>query len=113
MVRAVLKDAIKKNGYEVIEAENGKIAYNLAIEELPDLVILDLVMPECDGFETTRKIRTDTRIKHIPILISTGSEGVHCEFNKDTETFIHGFLEKPYKTEVIIEKIKGLLGENK
>jgi len=111
LVRTILKDTLKNN-YEVIEADNGYSAYNLTVEELPDLVILDLVMPELDGIEVTRKIRTDDRTKHIPIIISTGSEGVHSEFNKNFETTVQGFIEKPYKAELIIQKIKKILGED-
>lgn len=111
LVRTILKDTLQKSGYEVIETDNGYSAYNLTIEELPDLVILDLVMPELNGFDVTKKIRTDDRTKHIPIIISTGSEGMHAEFNKDSETFVQGFIEKPYKTEIIVKRIKKILGE--
>lgn len=110
LVRKILKDALTKAGFEVVEAENGRIAYNLAVEENPDLIVLDVMMPYSTGIETTINIRSDDRIKHIPIFISTGTEGIHSEFNKGPETMIQGFLEKPYKSEMILERIKKVLG---
>ena len=112
LVRAILKDALKNNNYDVVETDNGHTAVNLAMEELPDLIVLDIMMPKMSGFEAVKIIRSDDRIKHIPVLISTGSDGVHNDFNKGFETSIQGFLEKPYKAEIIIEKIKKLLGDN-
>lgn len=112
LVRTVLKDALQKSNYEVVETDNGHTAVNLAIEELPDLIVLDLVMPKMTGIEAVRNIRSDDRLKHIPVLISTGSDGVHHNFNKGFENSIQGFLEKPYKVDVIIEKIKKQLGDN-
>ena len=112
LVRTVLKDALQKSNYEVVETDNGHTAVNLTIEELPDLIVLDLIMPKMTGIEAVKNIRSDDRVKHIPILISTGSDGVHQDFNKGFETSIQGFLEKPYKADVIIEKIKKQLGDN-
>jgi len=111
LVRKVLKDALSKSGYEVLEAENGRIAYDLAVEEKPDLVILDVMMPEFSGIETTKNIRSDQRINHIPIIISTGARNMLAEFNKSPDTAIQGFLEKPYKSEMILHKIRAVLGD--
>jgi CheY-like chemotaxis protein len=110
-VRVILNFALKRAGYEVIEAENGEEAYNLAHEEVPNLIILDMIMPKSSGIEATRRIRTDQKIKHIPIFISTCFEHAHKEFNKDPDSFVEAFIEKPYKIGNIVEKVKKALGE--
>jgi len=65
----VYANKLKKAGYSVLFQENGKEALERAKKEKPDLIILDLVMPEKDGFETLEDIKTDEKTKKIPVLI--------------------------------------------
>lgn len=101
-VRFVVRHTLEEEGYEVIEADNGYEALNLIREELPDLVVLDIMMPEMDGFEVTRIIRQEKDIKEIPVFISTGNEDVK---NKFKNLNIQYFIAKPYDAEILKEKI--------
>ena len=62
---------LQANGYEVMTAGNGEEAIEMAASQLPDLVLMDVIMPGINGFQATRKITRDERTKHIPIIICT------------------------------------------
>jgi CheY-like chemotaxis protein len=67
-----LKDVIESAGYEVESAMSGREALEKVRKSPPDIVVLDLMMPEMNGFEVAREIRGDERFKHIPIVMLTG-----------------------------------------
>ena len=63
------KEVLTKNGYEVLEATNGADGVTIAQSELPDLVLMDVVMPGVNGFQATRQIARAEETKHIPVVI--------------------------------------------
>jgi CheY-like chemotaxis protein len=69
--RTLLRDALEARGYEVEEAENGMRALQKIAARPPDAILLDLMMPQMDGFEVCRRLRKDARTAHIPILMIT------------------------------------------
>ena len=111
MVRFMLCECLRDEGYEVLEAENGYDGLNLARMEQPDLIIMDISMPQMNGIEATRNLRDDPEISHIPIFVSTGEEGAKKNFTKEQGTEVQGFVEKPYQIEKILGRIKSILGE--
>jgi len=111
MVRFMLCECLKDEGYEVIEGENGYDGLNLARMEQPDLVIMDINMPQMDGIEAVRNLRADSEISHIPIFISTGVGNAKKNFTKEQMTEVQGFVEKPYQIEKILGQIKNILKE--
>jgi adenylate cyclase len=69
--RTLLHDRLEARGYQVIEAENGLTALHAASERLPDVILLDVMMPNMDGFEVCRLLKGDPKTAHIPILMVT------------------------------------------
>jgi len=69
--RQFLLESLSKLGYEVVLAESGEQAVDKARSELPDLVIMDVVMPGTNGFQATRQITRDDATKHIPVIMCT------------------------------------------
>jgi class 3 adenylate cyclase len=69
--RALLRDPLEARGYEIAEAENGMIALEKIAARLPDVILLDVMMPQMDGFEVCRRLKTDPKTAHIPILMVT------------------------------------------
>jgi class 3 adenylate cyclase len=69
--RAILHDPLEAHGYEIAEAENGMAALDSIAARLPDVILLDVMMPQMDGFEVCRRLKTDSRTAHIPILMVT------------------------------------------
>ncbi len=70
-VRRVVAGRLAADGYQVIEAVDGEDALLLARRELPDLLVLDKVMPKCDGFEVVRALREDPQTRDIPVVMLT------------------------------------------
>jgi len=69
--RTLLRDPLEARGYEVAEAENGMQALQKIAVRLPDVILLDLMMPQMDGFEVCRRLRKDAKTAHLPILMIT------------------------------------------
>ena len=69
---AVLHDALDESGYTVLVANNGKAALAVAAEAEPDVILLDAVMPEMDGFEVCKKLKASNKTSHIPVIFMTG-----------------------------------------
>lgn len=67
----VLFTGLKNAGYRVLLNERGDIALQTAVEVLPDLIVLDVMMPGVDGFETCRRLKADPRTKDIPVILMT------------------------------------------
>ena len=95
-------------GFEVIGATTGKMAIDKIGVEKFDLVLLDIMLPDIDGFEVCRQIRKDSRTAAVPIIMLTGKKtmddrdrGVSCGAN--------AYLVKPFKSAMIIDEINRLL----
>jgi class 3 adenylate cyclase len=69
--RSLLRDPLEARGYEIAEAENGMRALEKIAARPPDVVLLDVMMPQMDGFEVCRRLKTDSKTAHIPILMVT------------------------------------------
>jgi class 3 adenylate cyclase len=69
--RTLLRDPLEARGYEIAEAENGMVALEKIAARLPDVILLDVMMPQMDGFEVCRRVKTDSKTAHIPILMVT------------------------------------------
>lgn len=72
--RLILADLLTRNGYLVVTAESGEQAIALARQELPDLILMDVVMPGVNGFQATRTIARDEATRHIPIIMCTSKD---------------------------------------
>jgi two-component system, chemotaxis family, chemotaxis protein CheY len=104
-MRKVLIDILNEGGYTtIIEAENGKDALDKFASESPDLVLLDIVMPEIDGMEALKQIGRKTKV----IMISAvGQESI---MNDAKSSGALGYIVKPFDKDKVIEEIKRVLG---
>ena len=99
---------LEKHGHDVITADCGEVGVDVAKSELPDLILMDVVMPGINGFQATRRITRDAATKHIPIIIVT---------TKDQETDkvwgkrqgATAYLTKPVPEELLMETISHAL----
>ena len=102
------KEILNKNGFDVIEASNGADGVTLAQAELPDLVLMDIVMPGVNGFQATRQIARGVTTKHIPIVIvSTKDQETDRVWGKRQGA--RDYLTKPIQEESLIRVIYQLL----
>ena len=104
----VLSTILEKLGHSVITATNGEEGVAQAHAEMPDLILMDVVMPGMNGFQATRQLSKDAATAHIPIIIVT---------TKDQETDrvwglrqgAKDYLTKPVEEDILVQKVNGLL----
>lgn len=105
--RFVLAEVLGKQGYEVSQAESAEDGIAKARNELPDLILMDVVMPGMNGFQATRTLTRDEATKHIPIIVCTTK-------NQETDRIwglrqgATDYLIKPVDAEVLLQKITSL-----
>lgn len=99
---------LKKEGFDVLKAENGEEGIKIAKEHKPDLVLMDIMMPKMDGMEAVEKIRADEDLKSIPIIFLTARSDEKTEvegLNKGGDDYI----TKPISTTKLISRIKAVM----
>lgn len=94
--------------YNVIQAENGEEAIKIAQREMPDLIILDIMMPIMDGFECCRLLKEDQKTSYIPIIFLTALTG-DDNMVKAIELGANDYILKPFRPEVLRSKVKRLI----
>jgi two-component system cell cycle response regulator DivK len=96
------------SGYDVVEAGNGLEAVEKTLDLLPDIVLMDLALPRMDGWEATRRLKSDERTRHIPIVALTGHAlAGHAEGAR--EAGCDAFVTKPCLPDALVTEIKRLL----
>jgi signal transduction histidine kinase/ligand-binding sensor domain-containing protein/DNA-binding response OmpR family regulator len=94
--------------YTVMSAENGKIAHDLALKYLPNLIVSDLLMPEMDGFELCKALKNDEKTSHIPFVLLTSRSVLESQLT-GLETGADDYLTKPFHFKVLAARIRNLL----
>ena len=110
-LQKTLGEVLTKEGYQVISALDGEIGLRMAKEKKPDLILLDLILPKMNGFDVLKKIKEDTEIKDIPIIVLTNLESME-DIQKALELGAATYLVKAnYGLEEVLEKIKKTINE--
>jgi len=99
---------LKKEGYEVLTATNGKDALSIAKQEVPNLIILDVMMPDMDGIETCREIREQKNLQEVIIAFLTARNEDYTQI-AGFEVGADDYITKPIKPRVFISRVKALL----
>lgn len=106
-VRMFVKN-ILKNDYRILEAENGSKGMDVAIEQVPDLIISDVMMPEINGVALCNTLKADERTSHIPIILLTAKAGEENEL-EGYETGADDYIIKPFNSEILKVRIEKLI----
>jgi len=107
--RATYKNFFEKHGYHILEAANGETGWAIARDKLPDLVVLDLLLPDIHGLEVLKNIRSDEKTKNIPVLVLTNvkeAEDIQKSKTMGASHYAHKGSVTPTK---IIEIVENLL----
>lgn len=94
--------------YEVMEAVNGKEAFEILIDKLPDLVISDVMMPEMDGYQLCRLIKNDRRSSHIPVILLTAHSAKE-HIVQGLELGADEYITKPFNLDILLLRINKLM----
>jgi two-component system, cell cycle response regulator DivK len=96
------------SGYEVAEATDGAQAIEKTLELMPDIILMDLALPKMDGWEATRRLKSDARTKHIPIVALTGHAlAGHAEGAR--QAGCDSFVTKPCLPDALVAEIERML----
>jgi two-component system cell cycle response regulator DivK len=104
----LLRDLLQRFGYEILEAPDGEQGVKLAVEKIPDLILMDIMMPKMDGLEATRIIKADTKTKNIPIIALT-SYAMKGDREKTIEAGCDGYIAKPIDIKEVLKAIEHFL----
>ncbi len=109
MNRDMLSRRLQRQGYEVAIAVDGEEGVNMAIHELPDLILMDMSLPVLDGWEATRRIKAMQETRPIPIIALT-SHAMAGDRKKALDAGCDEYDTKPVDIQRLLDKIHGLLG---
>ena len=107
----LVKLILNRKGYEVIGAEGGREGLDLIRELVPDLVLLDLMMPDIEGWDVYQQIRADENTKHIPVIVVTAKAqnidkvlGLHI-------AKVNDYISKPFSPQDLVTSVEKVLEE--
>lgn len=106
--RRIIRDLLTSVGYELIEAETGEEGLDLARRYQPNLILMDVLLPGLSGYDTTRLIKGDPNLRHIPIIAVTS----YALSGDDTAAFEAGcdaYVTKPFRPRELLAKIREFL----
>jgi two-component system cell cycle response regulator DivK len=102
--RRLLRDLLTSVGYELIEAVTGEEGVASAEAQLPDLILMDIQLPGIDGYETTRRIKANPALRHIPVIAVT-SYALSGDDVKAMEAGCDAYVTKPFDPAELLAKI--------
>lgn len=106
----IMRDLLNDAGFEVIEARNGNEALSVTEAERPDLILMDIQLPELDGLEATRRIKDNPATRHIPVLAVT-SYALNGDNEKAMAAGCDAYFAKPVSPRALLAKIREYLPE--
>ena len=106
-IRSYLSRELSVN-YRIVLCENGKVAYEQMLHKAPDLVISDVMMPEMDGLELTRRIKNNINLNHIPVILLSAKNRDEDNI-EGLESGADAYMSKPFNIEILMSMISNLI----
>jgi two-component system cell cycle response regulator DivK len=108
----LVRKILKHEGYEVLEAEDGASGLALSEAEKPDLILMDINLPDIDGLEVTRLIKAQAALAHIPIIALTAN-AMYGDEERCLAAGCDGYIAKPVSKEKLLISVEGYLSREK
>jgi len=106
--RQILRDLLGNAGFQLIEAENGEEALAAVAKQRPDLILMDIQLPVMDGYEATRRLKSDPATKSIPVIVVT-SYALSGDEGKARAAGCDAYVTKPYSPRQLLAKVREFL----
>ena len=107
MSRQLVREMLEKDGWAVVEAENGRVGLERLRERRPDLILLDLMMPEMDGITFLRQLRRSTLWKDMPVIVLTGVDDNDKLITRAWELKVNDLIPKAsFGFEDLLQRVK-------
>jgi len=107
----ILDFSLGMEGYEVLTALDGEQAVEKARAEQPDLIVLDIMMPKLDGYETCKLLKADETTKNIPVILLS-AKGRNVDQKIGFEVGADDYITKPFSPRKLVERINAILGQS-
>ncbi len=104
----LLRDLLRRFSYDTLEATDGEQGVELAKARIPNLILMDIMMPKMDGLEATRILKADTTTKHIPIIALT-SYAMKGDRERALEAGCDGYIAKPIDIQEVLKAVEHFL----
>ena len=104
----LIRFMLENRGHTVLEARDGETGVRLAVEQQPDLVVMDIQLPDIDGLEATRRIRASAEAGHVPVVALT-SYAMTGDRERALAAGCTGYIEKPIRPETFIAELEAFL----
>ncbi|MEQ1833236.1 MAG: response regulator [Candidatus Eisenbacteria bacterium] len=105
----ILDFSLGMEGYEVVTALDGEQALEKARSEKPDLIVLDIMMPKLDGYETCKRLKADAETKDMPVILLS-AKGRNVDQKVGFEVGADDYITKPFSPRKLVERINAILG---
>jgi len=106
----ILDFSLGMEGYEVVTALDGEEGLQKAIEFKPDLIVLDIMMPKMDGYETCKALKADERTKNIPVILLS-AKGRNVDMQTGYDVGADEYITKPFSPRKLVDRINAMLGQ--
>ncbi len=109
VILRLLQVNLELEGYDVLTAHHGEEAFDIATKELPDLVILDIMMPRLDGYQTCQKLKAEDSTKQIPVVFLS-AKAQQSDIEKGKSFGVSDYLTKPFDPNDLLDVVERLVG---
>ena len=107
-IREMLVISLESAGYNVLQAENAKIAHSLVLDKYPDLILLDWMMPVTNGLELLRRLKRDEMTDHIPVIMLTAKAEESSKIS-GLDSGADDYIAKPFSPRELLSRVKAIL----
>jgi len=109
----LVRDALRLAGYKVVGATSGQQGLDLMRERKPDLLLLDLMMPDINGWDVYREMKTDETLADIPVIVVSAKAPDYDNVIIEDLPPVEDYISKPFDVEDLIRSVNSLLGNGK
>ncbi len=110
-IRDLITFTLRFAGHEVIPASNGEEALQLALKEVPDLILMDVRMPRMTGYEACKRMKEEPSIQHVPVVFLS-AKGQESEIQTGLEVGAVDYILKPFAPDQLVKRVQELLEQH-